>query len=193
MRALISAFAASISGFAVAQAGALGTKPDVATGGWSASAPSGSGFAALLPLLQMGLAVGIVCVLFKAVLPRIAGKLQKRFHSNGSTIRVAEAANVGAASLFLVEVEGRRLLLGATPQSVSLIACLEQPVAAPHDPALFEDILGASLDSEPKPTNATSNLAVVPQPQQLDGRSPEVRHGKDQIQDILARLDQLTS
>ena len=78
----------------------------------------------LAVLIVLGLVVGLAWLVRRGSL----GALTKR----GGSINVETAVALGERrSLVIVSVEGRRLLLGLTPTTMSLVTELHAPPAAP--------------------------------------------------------------
>lgn len=152
--ALLSFLAAA--GISAAQTTALGTKPDIT------SAPAAGGaLVGPMEIVQLLAALGLVGALLKWGLPWIISKSR-----NGKTgkglVRVEESVPVGPGQLHVVEVEGRRLLVGSTAQTISLISelniphiTIQQPGFASEQiddaPAFFEMVDERLQEPEPAP------------------------------------------
>jgi len=97
---------------------------------------SATGPTSLLPLLQLLFAVGIVVWLLKWLLPKAVSRIGKRFSTPlSSLIKIEQTATFGAGTLYIVEVDGRRLLLCASAQGVSCLADLSPtPEAQTQEP-----------------------------------------------------------
>ncbi len=120
----------------VCSAQLLGTKRDsmAVTGG--ASSPVG-----VMPLFQMLLALGIVFVLLKFALPKLANKFNKRLVTGlNSNIKIEESANFAGGALYLVKVKGKDLLLSVSTNGVTCLADVTSTEIAKSEP-LFMEIL----------------------------------------------------
>lgn len=131
---------ATISGIllmrlSVAQSTFAGTKPDLTVGTSGQVQQSGGG-----SFLQMMFALGVVFLLLKFVLPKVANKLNKRLVTtvNGG-ILIEESAQFAGGSLYVVNARGKALLLSVSSSGVSCIADLTKPST---EQPLFDEILG---------------------------------------------------
>ena len=98
-------------------------------------------------LVQTLLALAVVAVLLKVLLPRIVRRLGHAVPTGVATLVVEESTTLAGAHLHVVSLRGRTLLLGATATSVSLLADL---TTRPEDePKLFEDVLGEAPEYVP--------------------------------------------
>ena len=93
-------------------------------------APYAGGASFFLMLVQTLLALGLVCglayVIFRWVLPRLSVS-----RASGSMVRVVDRVGLDARkSLYVVEVAGRWLLVGASESGVSLVSELDAESAA---------------------------------------------------------------
>ena len=86
----------------------------------------GIGFAAVF---QMLLALVIVVLLVRWLVPKYAAKLSKRFTTNaGTDLLVQESASIAGHQIVLVKARGRTLLVGASSSGLTLLADLtEEP------------------------------------------------------------------
>ncbi|MFI5386451.1 MAG: hypothetical protein ACHQ50_10065 [Fimbriimonadales bacterium] len=99
MRSLFTFVAFGVYSVAPAGDGFLGTKPTPIAG----PIQTDSGGAGLMSFLQMMIALGIVLVLLKFVMPKLVTKLNKRIVTKaGSEIRIEESAAFAGGSLYIV-------------------------------------------------------------------------------------------
>jgi hypothetical protein len=149
-------------------------------------------------VLQMLLAVGGVGAALRWGMPWAIKKFGRgrTASEGGAGIELESSTGIGAASLHIVAIEGRRFLAEATPQSVSLVAELSEAAAAPTEPAFF-DHLDAVMDREevsapmpgPAPTHAVIEVEAPAEP-----AAPQARRKEDPdeaAREALRRLDQL--
>jgi flagellar protein FliO/FliZ len=93
-------------------------------------------------LLQLVLGFGVVLALLFATL-WLLKKISLPRGGSGNMIRVVSAAAVGPRErVVLVDVGGKRLVLGVAPGQVSLLDTQVSPTAAPTDTAAREPIEG---------------------------------------------------
>jgi flagellar biogenesis protein FliO len=116
-RILLPSALLGLASLALAGPGFLGTKADP-TPTKGAEAPIG-----ILPMIQMMVALAIVIGLVKWVLPRFLGRMTPKGKGD---IAVEMTTALGPATLHVVTVRGRTMLLGVTPQNVGLIAELTE-------------------------------------------------------------------
>ncbi len=125
-----------LAGSAYAGDGILGTKASPTTGGVTPDS-SGVGF---MPFMQMILALGVVLLLLKFVMPKLVTKLNKKIVSkDGSSLQIEESAAFAGGSLYIVRAKGKTLLLSASNTGVSCLADLTGS-AAPELPS-FQEIV----------------------------------------------------
>lgn len=111
----------------------LPTKQDLVLNSASGGAPS------IWPLVQAMLVLGALFALLKWGGPKLIGRMGKRLSTSlDSPIRLQEAAQCGVASLQVVEVRGRTLLLASGPQGVTFLADLTSTPESAAPPAFFE-------------------------------------------------------
>ena len=104
---------------ALACAGPLGTR---ASAGEFDASPVGVG-----PVVQLLLALLIVGAGIRFALPAVVRRFGGRLSTEaGGTIRIEESASFPGGRLYVVEARGRVLLLGTTPQNVSMLADLTE-------------------------------------------------------------------
>jgi|GEM_PF-6139713 len=118
--------------------------PTVSIGQGSLGTRSGGGFSQISQatgfgignLIQMLVALGIVAILLKWLLPKVATKFLKSPKlSKTTTIQVLETTQVGPAQLHLIEAKGSLLLLSSNSTGLSLISVLHPT----GDPITTED------------------------------------------------------
>lgn len=139
--------------------GAFGTK---SSGGAGSTAAMSSGGPSIFSIIQMIIAVAIVVGLMKYVLPKIVSKMGGKLTTtlNGG-IRIEESATFPGGNLYVVTVSDRKLLLGATAQSISTLADLG-PVIKPNPGPAFLDYLDTADTSKVTPAaEAVPTRAVV--------------------------------
>lgn len=99
------------------------------------------------PLIQMLLALAVVVALIRWLVPKYLAKIGKRTGraALNPEFQVLDSTLLGAATLHLVKVRGRTLVISTTPSHSSLIADLtEEPETLPYIPSGQTDV-----DSEP--------------------------------------------
>lgn len=111
-----------------------------------------------MPFVQMLVAVVIVGVLLKLVMPKVITKLGGRLNARfDSEIKLKESATFAGGTLQIVEVRGKVLLLGVTGQAVNCLADLTDSKPEPA-PATFAEILDEAEPIvpvvEPEPVEA---------------------------------------
>jgi len=166
MRFLLSLVAAlMIPAFSLAQD--LGTKKDNLV---ASSTPAG------VPILQMIVSLGIVLGLLKFVLPKIAGKLNKKLVTPlNSGIQIEESAHFAGGALYIVSARGKSLLLSVSTTGVQCLSDLTE-TSKPEPTPLFMDVLKEEVD---RPTSLA--MAIV-NDAPIDRKSAE---------EALARLERL--
>lgn len=146
-RALSAAGTAALAQAAVAQGTLLGTKRDLGAGA-SAQVPASSN--GTMVFVQTVVALVLVFLAIKYLLPRLAGKVNRKLSTKlGSAIEVEESAAFAGGALYLVNVRGKSLLLSVTGQNVTFLS--EVP-AAESAPVTFGELLReapGTLDEQP--------------------------------------------
>jgi flagellar biogenesis protein FliO len=156
----------------------FGTKQDPIPSAPVAGAPN-MGY---MPMLQMLLALGIVLVLIKFVLPKFMGKLSKKFVAkSGGGILIEDTASFAGGQLYVVSVRGKSLLLSASQSGVSCLADLTEARPRAEQP-LFMDMLQ-------RETYEPSHLYV----QESGEPTPVMKAAmtEDEIQAAIERLNRL--
>lgn len=148
-----------VSGAEETAKGAFGTK---SAGGAGTTAAMSSGGPSIFSIIQMIIAVAIVVGLMKFVLPKIVSKMGGKLTTNlNGGIRIEESATFPGGNLYVVTVSDRKLLLGATAQSISTLADLG-PVVKPNPGPAFLDFLDSADSSKVTPaTEVIPTRAVV--------------------------------
>lgn len=115
-------------------ASALGTKPG---GDYTQAAPPVIGIGSIIQLL---LALAVVTLLLKFVLPKAAGWLNKaNAKKNGQIAVIEETVPFNGGSLLVVKARGRNLLIGAGSGSLTTLADLTEVPTEPQ--TVFETVL----------------------------------------------------
>lgn len=105
-----------------------------------------------MQFVQMVVALAVVASLLKWGLPTLFRKFGGKLTGSplGSTIRVEETTTLGSNCLHVVQVRGRTLLIGSTPQTMSCLADLsDEAEALRQEPAFFEAVDAALRHEEP--------------------------------------------
>ncbi len=130
----------------------------------------------------MLLAVGIVIFLLKAVLPKIASKVNKKLVTNStSTLKIEESANFAGGSLYVVRARRKTLLLGVNGTAVTCLADLTEAEDAEPLPKTFDEILDNAERGIRSPEPEAS--AVI--------EAPELRTPNSELEVTLQRLQRL--
>jgi hypothetical protein len=161
--------AASIPSLALAGDGFLGTKVSPSTGFDSgASTPVGVGAVA-----QLAIALGVVLLLVRYVLPKALTKVNKKLVTNISGgIQIEESASFAGGNLYVVRARGKTLLLSAASTGVTCLADLTETEKAAPDLPTFGEMLETAPSYAPVYTTEYEDPA-------------------DPVQAALARLDRL--
>ncbi len=146
MRAFFVLAGLSLGGSALAGGGFLGTKASPTMGPMQADA-GGTG----LPFLQMMLALGIVLVLLKFILPKLVTKLNKKIVTKvGSAIQIEESANFAGGTLYIVKAKSKTLLLSVTSAGVTCLSDLSAAGAEPDVPT-FQELVEMEIEGPMQP------------------------------------------
>jgi flagellar biogenesis protein FliO len=136
----------------------LGTRanPVEAAGG----PPSGDG--GIGDLVRLGLALLVIVAALKWLAPPLLAKFQGRIQTPlDSSLRVEESASFGAGQLSVVTVRGRTLLLGCTPQAVSMLADLTDADRAERaQPETFFELLDRAEGLRPEEEQETPGMRM---------------------------------
>ncbi len=153
-RSTLSCASLLLPAFSVAQS--LGTKKDVVSPATTTTAPIVQPW----DLLQMFVAVAVVAVLLKWVLPKVIAKLGKRISTPvGSSISVEETASFGGGQLQIVKVRSKTLLLSIGSTGVTCLADLTESLSTDQEAKVFFDYLDEAKDKNP--TIETASAAAV--------------------------------
>lgn len=135
MRAHASLTILCLAGLAGAQDGLLGTKASAI----AAPTSSGGGMG-VMPLIQMALALGVVMLLLKFVLPRMVGKMNKKLTTNTTGgLQIEESATFAGGTLYVVRARTKTLLLSVSTQGVNCLADITEPEVKTEPD--FEDLV----------------------------------------------------
>jgi len=123
-----------------AQTGITGMKKEI-VGGHAAGGPTLGAMA----LVQMLIALAVVFVLIRYLLPKVAARAGRRLVAKvGSPIKVEESAAFGGGMLYVVEVRDKTLLLSVGSQGVSCLADLTPSLPRPEPTQTFHEMLEES-------------------------------------------------
>ena len=177
MKRICLAGALLLGASASAQTLIPGMKKDVVTPHSASATPMG-----FMALVQLLLALAVVFVLVKYLLPKVVAKAGKRLTTKvGSGIKVEESASFGGGMLYVVEARGKSLLLSVGTQGVSCLADLTQTGPAQDPTATFREML------EEQPENPIAPFqAAVSVPEEPETRTANM--SEDEVREALARL-----
>lgn len=178
----------TVSAMAQQPAGFLGTKVSgsAAESGASASGPGIGSF------IQMVLALGIVLLLLKTVIPKLAGKLNKRLVTSAtSTLTIEETANFAGGNLYIVRARSKTLLISASSSGVTCLSDITEGPATAQEVPTFQEIVEAS-----EPLNVERITAEHPQTEpwpDTNVKANKVRHADETtpIEIALQRIERL--
>ena len=127
------------------QAGFMGTKISGSTSP-SGAAAAGPG---LESFIQMVIALGIVLILLKAVIPKLAGKLGKKLSTgSATTLTIEETASFAGGNLYIVRARSKTLLLSASSTGVTCLSDLTETDTTPDLPG-FQDMVDSASGKKP--------------------------------------------
>lgn len=133
----------------------LGTKTDLVVNA-PQSGPAVSGW----DMVQMIVALAIVFALLKWGLPKVVNKMNRRVVTkDGSSITVEESASFGGGSLQIITARGRTLLLCVSQSGVNCLADLTPEEKPKEEPAFFEMVDKAVVETNDKDQVAFERLA----------------------------------
>lgn len=171
MRSLLVVSGVLLSGAALAGEGFLGTKQSPSAGPMQADT-GGVGF---MPFLQMMIALGIVFVLLKFVMPKLVTKMNRKIVTKlGSQIQIEETAAFAGGSLYIVRAKSKTLLLSATSSGVTCLSDLTETAPQPELPT-FQEIVDKELDGPMQP------FAVVEAPIEAEAPSNDVQAALERL------------
>lgn len=134
LRVILSLIGMPALGFA--GEGFLGTK----TSPMGAPMQADTGGVGFMPFLQMMIALAIVLVVLKFLMPKLMTKLNKKLVTKvGSAIQIEESAAFAGGTLYIVRAKAKTLLLSVTAQGVACLSDLSEPESAPMP--TFEEIV----------------------------------------------------
>lgn len=155
MRSWAAALAVLFSANSWGQSALDSAKKDLALPTTSATTNSSGG---IMQLLQLVIAVGIVLVLLKWLLPKILSKFNKRIHTSlGSSIKIEESASFAGGMLYVVSARNKQLLLCAGQQGVTFLADLTPSQNKEPEQDAFFELLDAA---QTKPQSELFKAAV---------------------------------
>lgn len=168
LKALFVLHMGLLGGLALAKSALDSAKSDPSPASTAASA--GGSF----PLIQLVIVAAILFLVLKVMGPKALSFLGSRVSTPvGSSIKVETSATLAQGALYVVNVRGKTLLLGATTGSVSLLADLTEAEAAlKAEPAFFEELDAAVVELEPVSAAAiTEDESPLSRLDRLMGRS----------------------
>jgi flagellar biogenesis protein FliO len=176
MRSSFTLVAGFVSACAFAGDGFMGTKASPPVGPMQADT-GGVGF---MSFLQMMIALAIVLVLLKFVMPKLVTKLNTKIVTKvGSEIHIQESAAFAGGSLYIVQAKSKSLLLSVTSTGVSCLADLTSSTEQQELPT-FQEIVDKEVEGPLQP------FAVV------EANDPMHQEDPKQITEALARLKRLS-
>lgn len=117
----------------------------------------------VMPLVQLLLALAIVFVLIRYLLPKVVAKAGKRLVTKvGSPIKVEESASFGGGMLYVVEARNKTLLLSVGAQGVSCLADLTPSGRTSESAPTFAEMLDAQPENLPAPFTAAATVPEEP-------------------------------
>jgi len=152
------------------------------------SAPASTGGVGLGPMLQMLVALGIVLLLLKTVMPKVLKKFGKKLVTKlDGGIQIEESANFPGGTLYVVKARKRTLLISVAASGVTSLADLTEPDPLENEPT-FQELVEevepfAVVDPLPR------SLAHGPSPYRAQDIAPEGGDGDPQL--ALERLRRL--
>ena len=113
-----------------------------------------------MPILQMVIALGFVLLLLKFVLPKIAGKMNKKLVTSvNSGLQIEESANFAGGTLYIVRARHKTLLLSVNTQGVACLSDLTSDAAVEPEKTTFEKIIDSESGAK-LPDNAVIESAL---------------------------------
>jgi len=143
----------------------------------------GVGFSSFL---QMMVALGIVLVLLKFVMPKLVTKFNKKIVTKaGSAIQIEETAAFAGGSLYVVTARSKTLLLSVSSQGVSCLSDLTPANPAPELPS-FQELVEREIEGPLQPF-----AAVEFDPDTVRNAHQELPSIQSTSQDTIAALERL--
>ncbi len=141
----------------------MGTKRDLVSGAGAAAPDGGNG---LMLLVQTLIALAVVYAGIRYLLPKFAGRLNRRLSpSLGSEIAIEESAAFAGGALYLVSVRGKNMLLSVNGQSVTFLT------EVPAKEMIEEPTFGELLREVPEPADETPPSELLQRLARLGGGS----------------------
>jgi flagellar biogenesis protein FliO len=154
--------------------GLLGTKLG-GEGGFvpTQSSPVGAGPVSGQAVVQLVIALGVVLLLVRYVLPKALNKVNRRLNTSVSGgIHVEESASFAGGNLYVVTARNKTLLLSVTGTAVTFLSDLTETQPTQIEAKTFQEMLEDSSGEEPEVPEAARDLP-------------------DAFAETLARLDRL--
>lgn len=124
----------------LAGSGFLGTKAD------GVSAPGAyTGPVSGAAIFQLLVALGIVLLLVRYVLPKALTKFNRKLHPSLGGIRIEESASFAGGNLYVVTARSKTLLLATSGSSVSCLADLTEAASAAEEPKTFQEMMEGEM------------------------------------------------
>lgn len=142
---------------AFAQSALDAAKPDVLVQRASEST-------SMMPMIQMLITAVVLFGLFKWLAPKIRNWVGTRMDKPlESDLKIEESATLAQGALYVVSLRGKSILIGATPQSISLLTELTPNTVATEEPVFFEMLDKAAVEMEQEPSTTTDSRARLDQ------------------------------
>lgn len=143
-----------------------GTKKDIL----SAPTAGGSGSLGVLQLVQLLIALGIVFVVVRYLLPKLAARMGKRLNTKlGSDIKIEESASFAGGMLYIVQARGRSLLISVGAQGVTCLADLTEKPKAEEPFETFKEM----VESQPAPAEGSFEPKVPVEEEEPKAKTAE--------------------
>jgi flagellar biogenesis protein FliO len=132
----------------------LGTKSDPA-------ASSGGGCVGFGPMIQMLVALGIVLILLKVLLPKLVTKFGKKMVTTfDGGIKIEESANFAGGTLYVVKARKKTLLLSVHSAGVTCLSDLTETDSLAEAPTFQEMVDTAVVEVLPAPKAGDPRFAL---------------------------------
>jgi len=143
-----------------------GTKKDIL----SAPTTGGSSALGVLQLAQLLIALGIVFVVVRYLLPKLAARMGKRLNTKlGSEIKIEESASFAGGMLYIVQARGRSLLISVGAQGVTCLADLTEKPKAEEPFETFKEM----VESQPVPAEGAFEPKVPVEEEEPKAKTAE--------------------